>query len=186
MAAIAAVHKQWGLLDDFENISNSVVEITNNLSESTPLTEEESRKFALLIESIFTFIIRNKKFGTNALLFLSVVVNLMALHQYYDFVKTKPEPATKEDLVKFKREIIKGIEAKLKEEKEYRTTNRICNVRLKPKMKTAILTNLPIGFDVIVLQTNHKWMYVSYINSLDNLPQTGWILKKYLNKPRQN
>lgn len=184
MTAIATVHKQWTLLDDFEEISEQAIEMTNNLTANVSLTEEESRQFKKLITSIFTFLKRNKKFGTNALVFLTIIVSFMNAHQYYDFLKTKPEPATKEDLAKFERLIIQQIEAKLKEEKEYRTTNTICKVMLKPQTKTLILSTLPAGFDVIVLQNNHKWLYVSFINLKDNLPQTGWIFKKYLDQPK--
>ena len=180
MATIAAAQKQWGLLDDFANISKQAIEITNNITTDIALTEEESIRFEKLIETILAFLKRNKKFATNALLFLSVIVNLMAL---YDFVKPKPELATKEDLAKFERKILQTIEVKLKEEKEYRTTNRVCKVMLKPKRKTLVLGTLPLDFNIIVLQSYHKWIYVSYINPIDNLPQTGWVMKKYLIKP---
>ena len=185
MAAIAALHKQWGLLDDFKSISEQAIEITNNITADIALIEKESIRFEKLIEKILTFLKRNKKFGTGALLFLSVIVNLMALHQYcYDFVKEKPETATKEDLTKLERKFLQSIEVKLKEDKEYRTTNRICKVTLKRKSKTLVLAMLPSDFDLILLQVNHKWVYVSYINPTDNLPQTGWVMKKYLNQPK--
>jgi 23S rRNA pseudoU1915 N3-methylase RlmH len=106
----------------------------------------------------------------------------MSIHQYYDFVKPKAEPATKEDLLKFERKIQQSIELKLKEIKEYRTTNRVSKVMLKPKTKTIIVASLPKGLDVIVLQIKHKWVLVSYTNPNDNLMETGWIMKKYLDK----
>jgi hypothetical protein len=110
------------------------------------------------------------------------MVNLMSIHQYYDFVKPKAELATKEDIIKFEKKIQQSIELKLKEIKEYRTTNRVSKVMLKPKTKTIIVASLPKDFDVIVLQINHKWAFISYINPKDNLMQTGWIMKKYLDK----
>ena len=182
IAAIAAKSNQWNLLDEFENINEEAFEITNNFTSDIALTQEESIRFEQLIEKIVSFYQKNKKFGVNALLFISVMVNLMSIHQYYDFVKTKAEPATKEDLMKFERKIQQSIELKLKEIKEYRTTNRASKVMLKPKTKTIIITSLPKNFDVIVLQINHKWAFVSYIDPKDNLMQTGWIMKKYLDK----
>lgn len=184
MAAIAASQKQWSLLDDYEKISKQAIEISNTISADIVLTEIESKRFEKLIETILAFLKRNKKFGTNALLFLSVIVNLMTVHQYYYFIKEKPEPATKEDLAKFEKKMLQSIAVELKAEKEYRTTNRICKVMLKPKKKTLVLAVLPIDFDVIVLQVNHEWLYVSYLNQKDNLPQTGWVMKKYLSEPK--
>ena len=182
IAAIAAKSNQWSLLDEFEDINEQAIEIKNSFTLDIALTEEESIRFEQLIEKIVTFFKNNKKFGVSALLFVSVMVNLMNIHQYYDFVKPKAEPATKEDLVKFERKIQQSIELKLKEIKEYRTTNRVSKVMLKPKTKTIIVASLPKGFDVIVLQINHKWAFVSYINPKENLMETGWIMKKYLDK----
>jgi 23S rRNA pseudoU1915 N3-methylase RlmH len=182
IAAIAAKNNQWNLLDEFENINEQAFEITNSFTSNINLTEEESIRFEQLIEKIISFYNKNKKFGVNALLFISVMVNLMNIHQYYDFVKPKQEPVTKVDLIKFEQKIQKSIELKLKQIKEYRTTNRVSKVMLKPKTKTIIITSLPENFDVIVLQINHKWAFVSYINPNDNLMETGWIMKKYLDK----
>lgn len=81
-------------------------------------------------------------------------------------------------------EFIKLVNEQLKEAKEYRVTNRICKVKWKPKAKTLTLAELPINFDVVVIRVHHKWVYVSYFDQKDNLPQTGWIMKKYLNKPK--
>lgn len=35
-------------------------------------------------------------------------------------------------------------------------------------------------FEDCVLDSNHKWIYAGYKNPKDNLPETGWIMKKYL------
>lgn len=182
IAAIAAKNNQWNLLDEFENINEQALEITNNFTSDITLTEEESIRFEQLIERIISFYNKNKKFGVNALLFISVMVNLMNIHQYYDFVRPKTESITSDDLLKFEQKIQKSIEIKLKEMKEYRTTNRVSKVMLKPKTKTIVITQLPKNFDVIILQINHKWAFVSYINPSDNIMETGWIMKKYLDK----
>lgn len=182
IAAIAARSNQWNLLDDFEDINEQAFGITNSFNSDISITEEEAIRFEQLIEKIVSFYQKNKRFGVNALLFISVMVNLMSIHQYYDFVRPKAEPATKEDIIKFEKRMQQSIALKLKEVKEHRTTNRILKVMLKPKTKTIIVASLPKDFDIIVLQINHKWAFVSYINPKDNLMETGWIMKKYLDK----
>ena len=112
------------------------------------------------------------------------------IHQYMDFLQEKPELATKEEVkqIGIKQDstifFIQQITEQLKQAKEFRITNRPCVVKLKPKLKTITLTKLPVSFDVVVIQIHHKWVYVSYFDPKDNLPQTGWIRKKYLNKPK--
>lgn len=182
IAAIAAQNNNWQLLDDFEEINEQALELTNGFSSESILTEEESVKFQQLVDTVFEFIQKNKQLGKKAYNFLSLVVLIFNLYQFYDTFKTKPEPVSKEDIVKFEKKLLLAIELKFKEHKEYRTTNRISKVMLKPKTKTLIIASLPKDFDVKVLQINHKWVFVSYINPKDNLMETGWVMKKYLDK----
>jgi hypothetical protein len=182
LSSIVATQKNWILLKEFENISGQAIELSSNVLNDIALNDEESKGFEKLIDYILTYIKKNKKFGTNALLFLSVVVNIMSLHQYYHFLKDKPA-ATKEDLLKFETKIIESITYKLKDLKEVKKTNRKCKVLLKPTNHTLVIEILPKDFEVVSLQINHKWIYVSYLSSKDNLPKTGWILKKYLDRP---
>jgi hypothetical protein len=188
MAAIAAQQKNWTILDDFENVTERALEFTETLDTSTD--EEQQRQFQILLSLVLSFYNKHKNLGSLALRSLEIFLIVAGMHQYYDFVQTKPELATKKDVQQIANnqgsilEYIKLVNEQLKEAKEYRITNRNCKVRLKPKVKTLILTKLPVNFDVIVIQIHHKWVYVSYFDPKDNLPQTGWIMKKYLNKPK--
>ncbi len=182
IAALASQNNNWHLIDEFEDINEQIIEITNSFTSETPLTEEESIKFEQLIERINIFYNDNKKYGKYIWLFFEVLLAIIALHQYSDFLKTKPETATKIDVIKSEIRIQKVMELKFKELKEFRNTNRVSKVMLKPKTKTILVASLPKGFDVIVLQINHKWAFVSYTNPKDNLMETGWIMKKYLDK----
>lgn len=182
IAAIAAKNNQWDLLDEFEDINDQVFEITNSFTSDIALTEEESIKFEQLIERINFFYNNNKKYGTYIWRFFEIILAIIALHQYSDFLKPKAEPVTRIDLVNSESRIKKALELKFKEYKEFRITNRVTKVMLKPKSKTIIVTLLPRDFNVIVLQINHKWAFVSFSDPKDNLMQTGWIMKKYLDK----
>ena len=181
IAAIAAQNNNWQLLDDFEEINEQAFEFVNNFSTATAFTESESIKFQQLIDNVSEFIKKNKHLGKKAYNFLNLIVLIYGLYQIYDSF-TKPESFTKEDIVKFEKKVLQAIELKFSEHKEYRTTNRISKVMFKPKTKTLIITSLPKGFDVIILQVNHKWVLVSYTKPKDNLMETGWVMKKYLDK----
>jgi hypothetical protein len=95
----------------------------------------------------------------------------------------KPEYATKQEVETVIKEQFGIYEKKLKEDKEFRVTSRICRVMSKPRLKSLVIEKLPVDFEVTILQVNHKWVYVTYFSPVDNLPQTGWIMKKYLDKP---
>lgn len=182
IAALASQNNNWHLLEEFEDINEQVIEITNGFVSDIALTEEESIRFEQLIERITIFYSENKKYGKYIWRFFEILLAIIALHQYSDFLKSKPELATKNDIINSESRIKKAIELKFKKVKEYRTTNRVSKVMLKPKTKTILITSLPKGFDVIILQVNHKWVLLSYTNPKDNLMETGWVMKKYLDK----
>lgn len=189
MASMAAQHRNWSLLDDYENITELAIEFTGTLTEELK-EKEQARQFQILLSLVLSFLSKHKSLGVSALLIIDIFLRFAGFHQYYDFLQIKPELATKKELTQIgiKQDstifFIKQITEHLKQVKEYRITNNPCNIKLKPKQKTIIISKLPNEFDVIVIQVRHKWVYVSYFDPKDNLPQTGWIKKKYLNKPK--
>lgn len=188
LAAIAAQQKNWTILNDFDNVTGQAIEFTETLDSSSE--EEQQRQFQILLSLVLTFYHKHKTLGLAGLRVIEIFLLIAGLHQYYDFVQTKPELATKEDVHQIANgqdsisDFILIVNEQLKEIKEYRTTNRICKVKLKPKAKTLTLTELPINFDVIIIQIHHKWVYISFFDPKDNLPQTGWIMKKHLSIPK--
>lgn len=184
IAAIAAQQRNWTIIDDFEEVTEQAIEFSESLTEE--VTEEQKRQFQVLLTLVSAFV---KKYGVQGLLIIDIILRFAGLHQYYDFLQQKPELPTKQEVnqIAIKQDsIIQFIEAvneELKNAKEYRVTKRQCDVKLKPKTKTLTVSKLPKDFELVVLQVHHKWVLVSYFDPKDNLPQTGWIMKKYLDKP---
>jgi len=182
IARLVAQQGQWDLMDDFESASAQAMEFSDQLSGELELSEETERAFHALVDFVVSFINRNKKVGIYSLLFIDIVIRIASLHQYYNFLQAKPEMATKEDVKKMETRLVKEVAKKLNKEQEIRVTNYACRVYLKPKSKSLILLTLPENLEITVLQINHKWSYVSFIDPRDGYAQTGWIMKKYLVK----
>lgn len=184
IATIAAQQRNWSIINDFEEVTEQAIEFSESLTEK--VTEEQKRQFQILLTLVSTFV---KKYGVQGLLIIDIILRFAGLHQYYDFLQQKPELATKQEVnqIAIKQDsiiqFIGAVNEQLKIAKEYRITNRECVVKLKPNTKTLIVSKLPKDFELVVLQINHKWVLVSYFDPKDNLPQTGWIMKKYLDKP---
>ena len=185
IAAIAAQQKNWAIIDDYEEVTEQAIEFSESLTEE--ITEEQKRQFQILLKLISAFL---KKYGVQGLLIIDIILRFAGLHQYYDFLQQKPELPTKQEVnqIAIKQDsiiqFIGAVNEQLKSVKEYRITNRECEVKLKPKNKTLTVSKLPKSFELVVLQVNHKWVLVSFFDIKDNLPQTGWVMKKYLNKPK--
>lgn len=184
IASIAAQQRNWTIIDDFEEVTEQAIEFSESLTEE--ITEEQKRQFQILLTLVTTFV---KKYGVQGLLIIDIILRFAGFHQYYDFLQQKPELPTKLEVnqIAIKQDsiiqFIGAVNEQLKIAKEYRTTNRECDVKLKPKTKTLTVSKLPKDFELVILQVNHKWVLVSYFDPKDNLPQTGWIMKKYLDKP---
>lgn len=187
IAAIAAQQRNWTIIDDFEEVTEQAIEFSESLTQE--ITEEQQRQFQILLSLIVAFFNKHKTLGKVSFRVINIFLIIAGIHQYYDFLKEKPELATKAEVnqINIKQDsishFIQIISEQLKQTKDYRITNRTCEVKLKPKTKTLTVSKLPKDFELVVLQVNHKWVLVSYFDPKDNLPQTGWIMKKYLNKP---
>ena len=190
IAALATQQKKWAIIEDFEEVTEKTLDFTKTLTEE--VTEEQQRQFQVLLTLVVAFLKKHKTLGISALLIIDIFLRFADIHQYYDFLKDKPELATKSDVnqISIKQDsvlhFINLVNQQFKEADEYRITNRTCEIKLKPKSKTLTLAKLPKDFEVVVLQINHKWVYVSYFDPIDNLPQTGWIMKKYVDEPKRN
>jgi len=187
IAALAAQQRNWTIIDDFEEVTEQAIEFSESLTGE--VTEEQKRQFQILISSIVAFFNKHKTLGKVSFRVINIFLIIAGIHQYYDFLKEKPELATKAEVnqINIKQDsishFIQILSEQLKQTKDYRITNRICEVKLKPKTKTLTVSKLPKDFELVVLQVNHKWVLVSYFDPKDNLPQTGWIMKKYIDKP---
>lgn len=186
LASIAAAQRKWNLIDDFEEITEEAVSLNEKIFDENGVTKEgfnELKEFFQRIE------IKVDKIDTDAnslfwkvLALLSFILGVMGEARNW---LPKPEYATKQEVETLIKEQFGIYEKKLKEDKEFRIISRVCKVMSKPRLKSFVIEKLPVGFEVTVLQVNHKWVYVSFFSPSDNLPQTGWIMKKYLDKPKQ-
>lgn len=189
IAALATQHKKWSMIEDFGEVTEKTLEFSQTLT--AEVTEEQQRQFHVLITLVLTLLKKHKVLGFSALLVIDIVLRFAGIHQYYDFLKDKPEQATKSDLnkISIKQDsilhFINLVNEQFKRVNKYRTTNRACEVKLKPKSKTLILAKLLKNVEIIVVQSHHKWILVSYFAPTDSLPKTGWIMKKYLDEPKK-
>lgn len=184
ITAFAAQQRNWTIIDDYEEVAEQILEFSESLTNE--ITIEQQRKFQALLSLIIAFVNKHKQKANYAFRFLEVV---LVFYSVYSIILPQTELAKKEDIkqIDIKQDTlihyINLVKDQLRIAKEYRITNRACEVTLKPKIKTLTLSKLPKDFEVIQIQIHHKWVYVSYLDPKDNLPNTGWIIKKYVDKP---
>jgi len=185
LAAIAASQKKWDLIDDFEEITQEAVSLNERIFDENGVTKEGLNELKAFFQRI-EIKVNKIDLDANALFwkFLTLLSFILAVMSEARNWLPKPEYATKQEVETVIKEQFVVYEKKLKEEKEFRITSRICKVMSKPRLKSLVIEKLPVDFEVTVLQINHKWVYISYFSPVDNLQNTGWIMKKYLDKPK--
>lgn len=184
LAAIAASQKKWDLIDDFEEITEEAVSLNERIFDENGVTKEglnELKSFFQRIE------IKVNKIDSdaNALFWklLTILGFILALVGEARNWMPQPKYATKKEVEDVIKEQFAIYERNLKKDKEFRVTNRVSKIMAKPRLNSLVIEKLPIGFEVTVIQNNHQWIYVAYFSPSDNLPQTGWIMKKYTERP---
>lgn len=185
VAAIAAMRKDWALLDDFKELTNDALTINERILDEREITAENITEIKSLLSSLGLKIDTiDSKAGAAFWKGFLISIVLAILGIIVPFLLNRNNSVSKEEVRMILSNEFSKLESKLKEVKEYRTTNRACKVMLKPKLKSFVVATLPNNFDVIVLETNHEWILISYNNPKDNMPETGWTMKKYLNRPK--
>ncbi|SOU87113.1 hypothetical protein [Tenacibaculum dicentrarchi] len=180
LAKIASSQQKWDILEDFDEITEEVVSINDRIIEEEGLSNENLEYLNEFLNRIEVKI-NNQEKSSSAIFWkvLALISFILAITSEIRNWTPKPEFATQEEVDKTITKHFTYFEKKLKEQKEYRITNRKCKVFLKPKSKSKVVVNIEKGFEFVVLNINHKWVYISYLNPNDNLPETGWIMKKY-------
>lgn len=137
--------------------------------------------------------------------FLTFIKNynlyIQLLLAIYPIIASFVSPAaTPEDIIKSEEKIIYELKTsntdlsekieKLREEfhsqqlskTEHRTTNQKCKVKFKPFKNSKIITTIPIGYEVEVIEIKQDWVHISFTDINDNFLITGWVMMKYLDK----
>lgn len=183
LTSIATAHKKWNLIKDFEEIMQEAVLLNERIYDESGVTKDGYNELNDFLQRIAIKVDNIDADGQalfwKILTLLGFIITLMGEARNWI---PKPEYATRQEVeILISRQL--GIyQKKLKEDKDLRIVDRVCKVLSKPGTKAVLIEKLPVGFEVTILQINHKWVYVSYFSPIDNLPQTGWIMKKYLNK----
>lgn len=185
LAHLASSQQNWDILEDFDEITEEAASINDRIIEEQGLSKENLDYLNNFLSRI-EIKIDNQDKSSSAVFWkvIALISFILAITSEIRNWAPKPEFATQEEVDKTMTKYFSSFEKKLKEQKEYRIANRKCKVFLKPKSKSKVIADIEKGFEFVVLNVNHKWIYVSYLSPDDNLPETGWVMKKYTEKSK--
>lgn len=186
LTSVATAQQKWNLIKDFEEITQEAVLLNERIFDENGVTNDGYNELNDFLQRIEIKVDKIDADGQTVfwkiLTLLGFIITLTGEARNWI---PKPEYATRQEVETLISKQFAIYQNKLKEDKEFRIVDRVCKVLSRPGSKAVLIESLPVGFEVTILQFNNKWVYVTYFSPVDNLPKTGWIMKKYLTKMRK-
>ena len=189
LTEFALTKHNWEIIDDYESFVNEAVVFSENVSESSEI--EFSVHFANLFDKFKIYYEKNKETGVFIYKILGIMMLLASMHQYYDFLKAKPELATKENIAELKQDIsqlkdsqkitfqyVKEFVDKKGDVRDEFKLIRKSKISLKPNKKSRVINELPRNYTIEILKQQPTWILIKYIDPHDGILQVGWIRKE--------
>lgn len=180
LAVFGVRHGNLNLVNELDEINTDVISINEKVLKDNGITKSELEELKILLKNVENKVSNIDNTSDKILKILTVIGFLLAIVGEVRNWLPKPEYATRQEIKSMLIENLIKYENDLNNSKEIRIINCSCKVMLRPNKNSFILNRLNMNHKVTLLMVNHKWVYVRYVSPNDNLPHTGWILKKYL------
>ena len=95
LTIFALKQQQEDLISAYAKINEQTIELAQNIEIDKEISDINSAKIDSLLATLISFALRNKKIAVYSLLVIDILLRGTSAHQYYDFLKTKPELASK-------------------------------------------------------------------------------------------
>ncbi|MFP3597864.1 hypothetical protein [Chryseobacterium sp. SIMBA_029] len=183
IAKIASLNQNWNIIEDFEDLTTDAIFLSDQLvgEHNEVNIESFSIRFNFFLKSVEEFYQKNKEAGIIMLFVIDVILRFAGLHQYYDFIKDKPESATKIETTELKNtqtviiSTLEEVKKQISKKNKVSYTNKKCYIKLKPNSRAIVINELPKKYEIIILKTQPTWVLINFFDPNDGLPQTGWI-----------
>ena len=111
---------------------------------------------------------------------ISILLTLYSILQPFILSDSK-NTEYKKEIIQMKTDLMNKLDSVFKQIGKTTVIRTKCRIRMKPKSRSLIIYTLPPFTQVNIIETNHKWIKITYKENPEALPITGWILKKYTN-----
>lgn len=169
----------WESLIKFKDlVSAHFIRLLSDLSNSDSATRKNIKQIFALLGAISTIISLYMAYEY----FLSPTSEDVMNHTDASIEKAKAEinQNTDERIAAATEEIIDSVYAGMYEIfSRYRVATRDAKLFIKPKGSPCKKPRITKGQKVIVIQVQHKWLYISYIDVSNGEPRSGYVYKKY-------
>lgn len=160
-------------MEDFEFFKTHILKICADLYKSVSGANKEKREKIIFVVTLLSLVV------SVAQCVLPYVIppdsnavtknDIVPIHQVLTSVHQELVPIHQE---------LAAIHKLLEGKNEVRMIVNDCSVYLKPKTGSLIIDSIKDYLNVVVLDSQNKWCYISYTSREDGLPGNGWVQKK--------
>lgn len=177
----SAFLKDWEYLNQFGEISKEVLELNEKLGKDEGLSREEFVEIKQTLSNIYSSLLSVEKDTSSVLMkWLTIIGFILTLISEGRNWVSKPNFITKEEFQSTMQEFYNKNLQQLNKQNQQRIVNHNCKIYFKPNTKSNVVLKIENGYNLVVVDVRKEWVFVSFSDPKDNLPQTGWIQKKYL------
>ncbi len=178
---------EWNRNEWIDEQIDEITEISNNIS-SEGFSSGQLEQLNVLIRNIvLTSEIKLHKSKSEKLWnAISVIIILLSfLKDTIDFVLKNSDLTNKQVIEELNSSYktlhteIDSLFTQIRYSEVDRYATKDCILYLKPSTNTQKLGTIRKNQYVSVIDKNHKWLYISYVDNFTNEPQSGWVIKKY-------
>lgn len=186
IANIATLNNDWDILEEYEDITSEVISFTEEVFSDNHDDNIVNIEvfFKDILDLISKYYSKYKEAGALTLRAVEIFLIFASMHQYYDFLQTKPDLATKQDIKEIK-DNQKSIEKYLKETKSLNIGSAELYVlkvksviKLKPNKKSIDINILPKNYNINIIKIQPTWVLISYSDPKDGTLQFGYVNKE--------
>ena len=184
LAKIAQKHQNFQLIEDFEDLNQSTLEIIETFlnQETNNIDDELIEKLNQYITSIKEMLLRYKIENVAGILWviLSAIVTINDLKEiiFPDNAPKKIDLTDNPQILQLQNSII-DIKTIVDNFNNSRIIIRNVKIYDSPKAKKKSIDSLLANTNVREIDSISKWILISYYNNKEDFPKTGWIMKKY-------
>jgi hypothetical protein len=181
------------LLEKFTTTTNEAVTIAQEITEKEFATKADIARLEIFIgttlesfkEDIKDQIKKTAKSPFALInLWATIIGIILTIFTIIQTCQSQHQPSgdsvTKEEVQELKQYVDEKFHEALYEAALAVKVRTNCHLRYNPSQKSKGFFQIKVGEIVHIIETRHKWARIAVTDRTDNLPITGWVLKKYL------
>lgn len=180
------IDKAWDDIEIAESVNDVISKETDKINELVNVTIDELENFKVtIIEELNSLLSKTKSEKARLFIFdlMTVLSFLISLYTTYQQVTTKTTEdvinEVKSEILESKINFSKTLNLELAKLNKSRIAKTNVNLRYSTRKNSKVIGLVKSGQEVFVIEIQHKYLLISYLDKDNKEPKSGFGIKKY-------